>query len=320
MQRKKILIADRFSQEALSLLSSQPFLEVEKGFSPAQLSTCNGLLIRSGQKIDRDLLKKSKKLEVIVTTTSGFDHIDLEACNEWGISVMHTPDAHIDSAAQTTWSLLLACCHKILQCHQQVQSGNWRRELLTATELSGKTFGVIGLGRIGKKVSEYAKVFGMKVIAYDPFIEEQVFTDHEAQRVSLEELLTVADVISLHVPKTKETRHLINHSNLDYINREAILINASRGSAIEEMALINALDRGWPKACGLDVFEREPLDKTSRLLSFPNVVTTPHVGALTQEAFQKASEQGALKIIRFFMDGSTSDILPPKASWYSATI
>lgn len=320
MQKKKILVADRFSQEGLSLLSSQPFLEIEKGFSKDQLAFCNGLLIRSGQKVDRDLLKSSKNLEVIVTTTSGFDHIDLQACSEWGITVMHTPDAHIDSAAQTTWALLLACCQRILEAHQQVKASAWRRDLLAATELSGKTYGIIGLGRIGKKVSEYARAFGMKVVAYDPYLEDQVFRDYEADRISLEELLMTADVISLHVPKTKETKHLINHSNLDYINRDAILINTSRGSAIEEMALINCLEKGWPKACGLDVFEREPLDKTSRLLSFSNLVLTPHIGALTTEAFQKASEQGALKVIRFFMDGSTSDTLPPKAPWYSATI
>jgi D-3-phosphoglycerate dehydrogenase len=212
--------------------------------------------------------------------------------------------------------LVLAGASQIFQANRAVKAGTWRDNLLPGAELHRKTYGIVGLGRIGSRVAEIANAFGMSVVAYDPYAESAQFLNAEAERLALEELLKRADVISFHVPATAETQNMLNRSNLEYINRGVILINTSRGSVISEMDLCEALSQGWIGFAGLDVFEKEPLSRTSRLLSFQNVVLTPHIGAFTNEAFQKASEQAALKLIRFFMDGSTSDTLPPKAAWY----
>ncbi|MFN7727896.1 MAG: NAD(P)-dependent oxidoreductase [Bdellovibrio sp.] len=322
-EKKQVLITDRFSQEAQLTLESQPFLSVRRSQTPnlseVDLNGVHGLIIRSRTQIDRAVLSRAKNLQVIVTATSGFDHIDLEDCAEWGITVMFTPRANVESAAQLTWSLVLACANKISQAHREMKAGSWARETLIGTELHHKTFGVVGLGRIGTRVAQIAEVLGMNVIAYDPYQHETAFREARAERVAYEEILKQADVLSFHVPKTKETYHMLNRSHFEYIHRGGILVNASRGGVIKEQDLAEALENGWIGAAGLDVFEKEPLPRNSKLLNFSNVVLTPHLGANTAEAFAKASEQAALKVIRFFVDASTDDTLPPKADWYGAT-
>jgi D-3-phosphoglycerate dehydrogenase / 2-oxoglutarate reductase len=320
--RKKILITDRFASDAMVTLSQQPFFQVEKTPFPSlrevNLHGVHGLIIRSRTEINEEILKRAKQLQVIITATSGFDHIDLAACEKWGITVMFTPTANVESASQLTWGLVLACANKISGAHRALKAGEWNREQWVGTELAGKTYGIIGLGRIGSRVAEFANTFKMNVIAYDPYVEEQAFVQAGAERVALEEVLKRSDVLSFHVPKTQETHHMLNRSHFEYLNRGMILINTSRGGVIHEADLSEALDKGWLGAVGLDVFEKEPLPRNSKLLQSPNVVMTPHIGAHTTEAFAKASEQAALKMIRFFIDGTTSETLPPKAAWYGA--
>jgi D-3-phosphoglycerate dehydrogenase len=320
--QKRILITDKFSQEAFLTLSQQPFLSVSKTESPMisklDLSQVHGLIVRSRTIIDDELFSQAKKLQVIITATSGFDHIDLDAARKWGVTVMHTPEANVDSASQLTWGLVLACAQKIPQAHRAMKAGEWNREAVLGSELSRKTYGIVGLGRIGKRVADIANAFGMNVIAYDPYADESHFREAAAERVAYEEILKSADVLSYHVPKTQETQHMLNRSHFEYIHRGLILVNTSRGSAIHEQDLCEALENGWLGAVGLDVFEKEPLPRNSKLLQYQNVIVTPHCGANTSEAFAKASEQAALKLIRFFVDSSTSDTLPPKAAWYGA--
>lgn len=318
---KKILITDRFAQEALLLLQGQSFLKVEKSATPtptpAELQRAQALIVRSKTQVTDELLQTAKSLQVIVTATSGFDHIDLEACAKWGITVMHTPWANVQTAAQLTWALVLGCANKIMQGHAQVKSGEWNRDTLTSTELHGKTYGIVGLGRIGSQVSEIANAFEMDVIAYDPYVDDKTFSTLGVERVAYEELLKRSDVISFHVPLTQETTRMLNRSQLEYIHRGVIVVNTCRGPVISEQDLCEALEKGWIAAAGLDVFEKEPLPRQSHLLRFPNVIFSPHVGAHSSEAFAKASEQAALKVLAFFRDGTTSDTLPPKAAWYN---
>lgn len=320
--QKKILVTDRLSSEAFLTLTHQPFCKTEKTPFPSLKETdlhgVHGLVIRSRTEITEDILKRAKQLQVIVTATSGFDHIDLKACQKWGITVMFTPEANIESAAQLTWGLVLACSRKLIIAGKAIKAGEWNRDSLVGIELANKTFGIVGLGRIGQRVAELATAFKMKVIAYDPYVDDKIFYEANAERVAYEEILKHADILSFHVPLTKETHYMLNRSHFEYINRGLILINSSRGLVIKEQDLVEALDQGWVSSVGLDVFEQEPLPRTSGLLSRSQVVMTPHIGATTQEAFAKASEQAAIKIIRFFIDGSTSDTLPPKAAWYGA--
>jgi D-3-phosphoglycerate dehydrogenase len=317
---KNILITDRFSQSGLSLLQSKSFLQISKSNDTSlhnhDVSEVHGLIIRSRTQIDESVLSRAKKLQVVITATSGFDHIDFKSTKKWGITVMHAPNAHIESAAQLTWGLILSCASKMNTAHKQVKSGEWNRNLLVGAELYQKTLGIVGLGRIGKRVSEIGEVFGMKVIGYDPYIDESVFKECSVTRVSYEELLKSSDVVSFHVPKTQETISMLSASQFAFINPKAIVINACRGGVINEDDLCKALDQGLISACGLDVFGREPLDRNSKLLSFNNVVMTPHIGANTERAFEKASHQSAEKLIAFFKDGTTSDVLPPKAAWF----
>ncbi len=320
--QKRILVTDRFSQEAYVTLSHQPFLKVEKTETPnlnkVDLTGVHGLVIRSRTVIDDEILARAKQLQVIVTATSGFDHIDLDAANKWGVTVMFTPQANVQSAAQLTWALALACANKVPQAHRALKAGEWNRDAVIGTELHHKTYGIVGLGRIGTRVAEIAAAFDMNVIAYDPYADEANFREADAERVAYEEILKRADILSFHVPKTEETHHMLNRSHFEYIHRGMILLNTSRGSVIHEQDLCEALEQGWLGAVGLDVFEKEPLPRNSKLLQYNNVIVTPHCGANTTEAFAKASEQAALKVIRFFVDSSTSDTLPPKAAWYGA--
>lgn len=322
MQKKKVLVTDRFHHDSFLTLQNQKFLDVQKTHTPdltqVDLSDVHGLVIRSRTAINEDIFKRAPQLQVIITATSGFDHIDLKEAERWGVTVMFTPEANAASAAQLTWTLVLACCHKLNEAQKMVRSAQWNRELITGTELQGKTYGIIGLGRIGQRVASLATAFGMKVMAYDPYADDQAFRDAEAERVAYEEVLKHSDVLSFHVPKTSETQRMLNRSHFEYINRGIILINTSRGQVVHEPDLIEALDQGWIGACGLDVYEKEPLPKDHRLLKYPQLVLTPHVGASTFEAFAKASEDASLKLIRFFIEGSASDTLPPKASWYGA--
>lgn len=322
--KKKILVTDRFAQDSFLFLQQNSSFEVVRSDSPQHLPlehlvSANALIIRSRTRIDENLLKKAQQLQLIITCTSGFDHIDLDATEKWGITVMYTPTANIESAAQLTWALVLNCVNKVQQAHKLIKAGEWNRDLITGIELSGRTYGIIGLGRIGSRVAEMAQAFGMTVVAFDPYQEDSVFERLNIPRLSYEEVLKTADIVSFHVPKTLETEHMLNRSQFEYIHRGIVLINTSRGSVINENDLCEALEKGWLRSVGLDVFEKEPLPRTSKLLNFGNVTLTPHIGANTEDAFFKASQIAANKLVAFFMDGSTSDTLPPRAPWYGAT-
>ncbi len=321
--KKKILVTDRFAQDSYLFLQQQAHLEISRADNPQhlpleQLVNAHALLIRSRTRIDEELLKKARQLQVIITCTSGFDHIDLDATQKWGVTVMHTPSANIESASQLTWGLVLSCVNNISQGHKMVKAGDWNREQITGIELSGRNYGIVGLGRIGSRVAEIAQAFGMNVVAYDPYQEDAAFERLKIPRLSYEEVLKTADVLSFHVPKTLETDQMLNRSHFEYLHRGIVLINTSRGSVINENDLCEALGKGWLRAVGLDVFEKEPLPRSSNLLTYPQVTLTPHIGANTEDAFYKASQVAANKLMRFFMDGGTSDTLPPRVPWYGA--
>jgi D-3-phosphoglycerate dehydrogenase len=322
--KKKILITDRFAQDSFLFLQQNSQFEVVRSDNPTHLPlehlvSAHALLIRSRTVINEELLKKARQLQLIVTGTSGFDHIDLEATQKWGVTVMHTPSANIESAAQLTWGLVLNCVNNIGQAYRMMKAGEWRRDELTGIELKGRTYGLVGLGRIGSRVAEIAQAFGMTVVAYDPYQDDDVFARLKIPRLSYEEVLKTADILSFHVPKTLETEHMLNRSHFEYIHRGIVLINTSRGSVINENDLAEAIENGFLRAVGLDVFEKEPLPRSSKLLTYPNVVLTPHIGANTEDAFFKASQLAANKLVAFFTDSSTSDTLPPRAPWYGAT-
>lgn len=321
VMKKKILITDRFSFESQLYLERQGPFEILKSPHPMDLPleslvNCHALLIRSKTQITKELFEKARNLQVIVTMTSGFDHIDLVAAQKWGVTVMHTPWAHRESAAQLTWSLAMAIATQIVPAQAQVLSQKWSRELLKGFELYGRTYGVVGLGRIGSRVAEIAKCFGMRVVAFDPYQDAETFQKRNIERLGLEEVFHQADIVSLHVPKTPETKHFIHRHILSDLPKPVVLINTCRGSVIKEDLLLEALEKKWLLAAAQDVFEIEPLPEDSPLRSAPRLLMTPHIGSQTEEALEKASQMAAEKIARFFESGMTSDTLPPKAPWY----
>ncbi len=319
--KKKILISDRFSFESQLYLERQGPFEILKAPHPMDLPleslvSCHALLIRSKTEITKDLFEKARNLQVIVTMTSGFDHIDLGAAAKWGVTVMHTPWAHRESAAQLTWSMVMATATQIIPAQMQMNSQRWAREQLKGFELFGRTYGIVGLGRIGTRVAEIAKAFGMRVVAFDPYQDAETFQTRGIERLGLEEVFHQADVISLHVPKTPETHKFIHRHILSDLPKPVVLINTCRGSVIDEALLLEALEKKWLLAAAQDVFEIEPLPQESPLRQAPRLIMTPHIGSQTEEALEKASQMAAEKIARFFESGMTSDTLPPKAPWY----
>ncbi len=319
--KKKILVCDRFSIEALIQLKTNPQFEVISLLSETELHhhlpSAHGLLIRSKQKINSSFLDTAKNLEVITTCTSGYDHIDLVETAKRNICVMYTPEANQISAAEMTWALLLACARHVIPAHRDIKAGKWQREPYLGFELAGKVLGIVGLGRIGSRVAKIAAAFGMEVLAFDPYQDDPAYEAAGATRVSYEELLKQCDILSFHVPATNETKHMFNRNHYDMINPELVLINTSRGSAINEDDLYEALNSGKLKGVGLDVFEKEPLSHESKLMKCPQIIFTPHLGAYTEEAFQKASAQGALQIENYFKSKTIQNSLPLVNLWGS---
>ena len=313
---KKILIADRFAVEALIELKKNKTFEVEV-YADEKLADANALIIRSKFKIDANRLNLAKNLEVIVTCTSGFDHIDLVETEKRGIKVMYTPEANITSAAEHTWALILACARQIVGANKELKCGNWSRDPFVAFELENKILGVVGLGRIGQRVSRIAQAFGMQVIAFDPYQEESVFSKLNVRRQSYDEVLKQADILTFHVPATSETKNMFNRTHLESIDEELIVINTSRGSVINEDDLAQALLEKKIRMAALDVFHREPLGKESKLLKCANAILTPHLGAYTEEAFLKASLQAVQLVENYFTKTILVNELPLKNEWGS---
>ena len=315
-EKKSILICERFAVEALVKLKQNSSFQVET-FSEEKIQTANALIIRSKFKINKELLDKAPQLEVIVTCTSGYDHIDLEETKKRQICVMYTPDANIVSTAELTWALILSANRKVNLAHKEMKSGVWNRELFISNELANKTLGVVGLGRVGSKVAKIAKAFDMQVLAFDPYQTDETFEKAGALRVSYEEVLKGSDVLTFHVPATFETKNMFGASQIEYVSPDIIIINASRGSVIKEDDLADALNSKKIKFAGLDVFAKEPLQRESKLLKCQNVVLTPHLGAFTEEAFLKASLEACERITQYFLNQKSLNTLPLQNDWGS---
>jgi D-3-phosphoglycerate dehydrogenase len=294
-----VLLTDTFTTEGIEILRQKFEIRRAAKVTPTaqELLGVEALVIRSRTQIDRELLALAPQLKAVVTATSGYDHIDLAACDERGVSAYYTPDANFNAAAELTLMLMLATLRRQSEVVRALREHRWKDALNPGRELRGKTVGVIGLGRVGGRVAELVQAFGAEVIAHDPYAPDATFDRLEIARLGLTEVLVQSDIVTLHVPLTKETRHIIGHGTLEHCKEGFVLINTSRGSVVDEGALDAALENGQITAAGLDVFEHEPLSRDSRLRKRPNVVITPHIGAMTDEALIKASQLAALTLV-----------------------
>lgn len=259
-------------------------------------------------RIDRELIDSAPSLRIISQYAVGYDNIDVRYATERGIYVTNTPGVLTDATADLTFALILAVARRVIEAHNFVKSGewggsgiSWHPSMFLGIELSGKTIGVIGMGRIGKAVARRALGFGMNVVYHDrsrlpPHEEGEL----KARYAPLEELVKVSDVITVHVPLTEETRHLITERHFRLMKRTAIFVNTSRGGVVKTEDLVKALESGWIYGAGLDVFEEEPLPPDHPLTKLPNVVLTPHIGSATWEArtaMAKAVEENLIAFL-----------------------
>ncbi|MEM0500998.1 MAG: glyoxylate reductase [Ignisphaera sp.] len=259
-------------------------------------------------RIDCNLLRQAKKLRIIAQYAVGYDNIDVQCATHLGIYVTNTPGVLTEATAELTWALILAVARRIVESDHFVRWGEWDRlktgwhpHMMLGVELKGKVLGIVGLGRIGGRVAEIAvKGFNMKVIYYDTSRNERVERELGAEYRDLDTLLGEADIISIHVPLTKETFHLINEDRLRKMKKGAILINTARGAIVDTDALVKALREGWIAGAGLDVFEQEPLPLNHPLTAFKNVVLVPHIGSATYESRHAMAELVAENLIAFY--------------------
>lgn len=290
MSTDLIVATDKISEDGLAPLLGDPRFEVLKiddstsqEFADA-LGAAAGLIVRSATRVTADMMDSAPHLEVIARAGVGIDNIDLDAASQRGIAVLNAPGGNTNAAAELTVALILALARNVASGDRSIREGRWDRSKLQGVELRGRTLGLIGAGRIGGEVAKRCRAFGMEVIAYDPLLTETRANELGLAMVELDEVIEHADVISLHVPLTDETRGMIDVEVMTRMKPGAFIINASRGGVIDEEALVKALEEGLIGGAALDVYASEPLAADSPLLKAPNLVLTPHLGAATKEA------------------------------------
>lgn len=299
----KVLVTDTLAESGLELLRSDP--EIDLDYRPGiqgddllrAIADAEGLISRSGTPITAGLLDAGKRLRVAGRAGVGLDNVDVEAATARGILVINAPTANIMSATEHTMALLLALCRSVPEADASMRRGEWTRSKFMGIELSGKTLGIIGLGRIGSRVALRAQAFEMRIIAYDPYIAPAAAQRVDAELVSLEELLRDADFITVHTPLTDETRGMIGTEELAKTRAGVALINCARGGIYDEEALADALEKGIVAKAALDVFDSEPPPPDHPLLRAPNVILTPHIGANTIEAQDRVAVQTAEMVV-----------------------
>ncbi len=302
--RHRVLIADPLEETGTALLREVAEVTVRPKLSEEELAQLIGdydaLIVRSGTKVTRRVIERAARLKVIGRAGIGVDNIDVDAATERGIFVVNAPSAVTTATAEHTFALLLALLRKIPQAWQSVREGKWERTKFVGNQLQGKTIGIIGLGRIGTQVARYAKAFGLRVLACDPFITEERARQLGIELRELDDLLRDADIVTVHVPLTKETRHLLDARALSLMKPTAVLVNTARGGVVDEEALYEALVQGRLAGAALDVLKHEPPKEgtaSARLTQLPNVIVTPHLGASAKEAQEEAAMEVAKQVL-----------------------
>jgi len=304
---KRVLVTDSLHEVGIETLRREGLeVEVVPTLPPEELARrlggVAGLIVRSATKVTEEVLRAADALEVIGRAGTGLDNVDVEAASRRGVVVMNTPGANTIAAAEHAWALLLALARQVPQAHACLKGGKWERERFLGAEVYGKTLGIVGLGRIGTEVARRAQGFGMTVIAYDPYLTEEVAKRLGVELVELEPLLARADFVTLHIPLTRETRGLIGRRELDRMKPGARLVNCARGGIVDEAALAQAIAAGKVAGAALDVFEEEP-PWGSPLLELDPVVVTPHLGASTEEAQTQVARAIAQQVADLLLRG-----------------
>ncbi|HEX5414119.1 MAG TPA: phosphoglycerate dehydrogenase [Chloroflexota bacterium] len=301
----RIVIADPIAAEGVQALREHAEVVLAKGRSPVELKAllrdADALVVRSQTQVDAALIADAPRLRVIGRAGIGVDNVDVEAASRRGIVVVNAPTSVVVAAAEHTLALILSLCRRIPQAHQSLTAGRWERGRFVGTELRGKTVGVIGLGNIGVEVARRLGAFEVRLIGYDPYVSPEYAARLGIQLLDLDELVARADIVTVHVPLTAGTHHLIDATRLARFKSGARLINCARGEIVDERAVADALAEGRLAGAALDVFASEPPDRTA-LLESDRVVLTPHLGASTEEAQVAAAVEIADSVLAL-LDG-----------------
>ena len=300
----RVLITDNLSEAGLAILRESPELEIVKG-SPEnvreQLQDVEGVIIRSATKLTAEVLAGQPRLKVIVRAGVGVDNVDLDAATREGIIVMNTPAGNTTSTAELAFALMASLSRNIPQAAATMKDGGWDRKKFTGSQLAGKTLAVIGLGRIGLTLAKRALAFEMKVIGYDPFLSEERAREFGIELFrEVDDVIDKCDYISVHTPLTPETKGLINAERMKKMRPGARIINCARGGIVDEADLVEAVKSGTIAGAGLDVYPQEPPAADDSIRGVDNIITTPHLGASTEEA-QEAVAVEAADIITAFL-------------------
>ncbi len=321
----RVLICDKLEATGTAMLADAG-IEVDNrpGLKGESLQTAlhlaDGCIVRSATTITAQMLAEPGKLKAIARAGVGVDNIDVAAASRAGIIVMNTPGGNAVAAAEQTIALMFALARHIPGADASMKAGKWERNKFVGTQLTGKTLGVIGLGRIGREVARRASGLDMRVIGFDPFIKLENAAGFGINAVeSVEELLPVCDYLTVHTPLTNETRNLIDRPQIAKLKPGARLINVARGGIYNEDALAEALQSGAIAGAALDVFEQEPPPPDCKLLKSPNLIVTPHLGASTVEALDAVAREAAQLLIDFLQRGvvqsavNAADVVRPQS-------
>lgn len=301
MAEWKILIADGLNDSGQAILRSAAAVDDRPDISADELLSVVGdydaLVVRGRTKVTPEVFAAAKKLKVVGRAGVGVDNINLEAAKAHGVAVVNAPKSTTLAVAELTLGLLLAVARSIPRADGALKQGEWIKKQLEGVELRGKTLGIIGMGNIGSALGRMATALGMSVLGYDPLVSGDEIEARGARHASIQELFSKSDFISLHVPLNDSTRGMINAQTLSLMKKGVRLVCAARGGVVDEAALLEALNSGQVAAAGLDVFTKEPPGLTA-LVAHPNVVATPHIGAQTEEAQVRASEDIATEVLK----------------------
>jgi len=302
----KIIICDPIHEDGIHMLKEAGFqIDLETEITPDQLVAKIGkydaMIVRSRTKVTKEVLDAASKLKAIARAGVGLDNIDLAYAREKNIEVFNSPEAPCNAVAELVLGAMFNMARRITEADASMKQGRWDKKRFTGIELQGKTLGIIGFGRIGYALGKKAKCLGMRVLAYDAFMDrvKQHMEEAEAEASDLDTLYAQSHFITVHVPLLPTTRHMISTEEFNKMRNGVYIINAARGGVIDEEALKEALESGKVKAAALDVFEEEP-NPDRELVNRPNVICTPHIGAGTVEAQRGNSVIVAEKLIKFF--------------------
>jgi D-3-phosphoglycerate dehydrogenase len=305
--KARVLVAEKIGDSGIELLREHFDVDVGAGWSAEELAQrigdYDGILIRSATKLDADLLARAARLRAVGRAGVGVDNVDVPAATKRGIVVANAPQSNVITAAEHTLALLLALARNVPQAHASLTSGKWERSKFSGIELYEKTLGILGFGRIGQLVAQRARAFGMHVIAFDPFVAAERYRELGVEKAeSSDDVYRVADFLTLHLPNTPDTKGWLDAEALAKCKRGVRVLNVARGPLVVEADLQAALDSGQVGGAALDVFASEPVTEHS-LFEYPNVVLTPHLGASTAEATDRAGFQAAEQVVAALTGG-----------------